>query len=190
MSDSRRLSARGDPRLAALPARLGQPLRSHIRHRRTHRGEVPLVAPASGLIRGSSSPRSAASVNTGYWLRGGQWGPCVDPVRASSGPKSSRKTPLAIGLGIRACQAGHRVLFATASEWVARLADAHHAGRLQTELVRLGRYPLGHRPKPNLELCRPGARGWVGDPCRRWAARGRGLSEARHSDMTGGPHWP
>ena len=49
---------------------------------------------------------------------------------------------LAIGLGIRACQAGHRVLFATASEWVARLADAHQAGRLQGELVRLGRYPL------------------------------------------------
>ena len=52
------------------------------------------------------------------------------------------KTHLAIGLAIRACQAGHRVLFATASEWVARLADAHHAGRLQAELIRLGRYPL------------------------------------------------
>ena len=52
------------------------------------------------------------------------------------------KTHLAIGLAIRACQAGHRVQFATASEWVARLADAHHAGRLQPELVRLGRYPL------------------------------------------------
>ena len=49
---------------------------------------------------------------------------------------------LSIGLGIRACQAGHRVLFATAAEWVARLADAHHAGRLQAELTRLGRYPL------------------------------------------------
>src|SRR5437899_10853874 len=52
------------------------------------------------------------------------------------------KTHLAIGLGIRACQAGHRVLFATASGWVARLADAHHAGNLQAELVKLGRYPL------------------------------------------------
>ena len=49
---------------------------------------------------------------------------------------------LAIGIAIRACQAGHRVLFATASEWVARLAEAHHAGRLQQELIRLGRYPL------------------------------------------------
>ena len=52
------------------------------------------------------------------------------------------KTHLAIGIAIRACQAGHRVLFATASQWVARLAEAHHSGRLQQELIRLGRYPL------------------------------------------------
>jgi len=58
------------------------------------------------------------------------------------GPPGTGKTHLAIGLGIRACQAGHRVLFATASEWVDRLATAHHTGRLQAELVRLGRYPL------------------------------------------------
>jgi DNA replication protein DnaC len=58
------------------------------------------------------------------------------------GPPGTGKSHLAIGLGIRACQAGHRVLFATAAQWVARLADAHAAGRLQGELVRLGRYPL------------------------------------------------
>ena len=58
------------------------------------------------------------------------------------GPPGTGKTHLAIGLAIRACQAGHRVLFATASDWVARLAEAHHASRLQAELVRLGRYPL------------------------------------------------
>jgi len=52
------------------------------------------------------------------------------------------KTHLAIGLAMRACQAGHRVLFSTAAEWVARLADAHHAGRIHAELTRLGRYPL------------------------------------------------
>jgi DNA replication protein DnaC len=34
------------------------------------------------------------------------------------------------------------VHFATATEWVTRLAEAHHAGRLQDELRRLGRYPL------------------------------------------------
>ena len=47
------------------------------------------------------------------------------------------KTHLAIGLGTRACQAGRRVLFATATKWVARLADAHSTGRLQPALVRL-----------------------------------------------------
>ena len=58
------------------------------------------------------------------------------------GPPGTGKTHLATGLAIRACQAGHRVLFATAAEWVTRLADAHSAGRLQDELKRLGRYPL------------------------------------------------
>ena len=58
------------------------------------------------------------------------------------GPPGTGKTHLATGLAIRACQAGHRVLFATASQWVDRLAAAHHTGRLQDELVRLGRYPL------------------------------------------------
>jgi DNA replication protein DnaC len=58
------------------------------------------------------------------------------------GPPGTGKTHLAIALGVRACQAGHRVLFATAAQWVARLAEAHAAGRLQAELLRLGRYPL------------------------------------------------
>jgi DNA replication protein DnaC len=58
------------------------------------------------------------------------------------GPPGTGKTHLATGLAVRACQAGHRVLFATASDWVARLADAHHAGHLQAELARLSRYPL------------------------------------------------
>jgi DNA replication protein DnaC len=58
------------------------------------------------------------------------------------GPPGTGKTHLAIGIAIRACQAGHRVAFATAAEWVARLAESHGAGRLQTELTRLGRYPL------------------------------------------------
>jgi DNA replication protein DnaC len=58
------------------------------------------------------------------------------------GPPGTGKTHLAIGLSIRACQAGHRVAFATAAQWVDRLADAHAQGRLQNELVRLGRVPL------------------------------------------------
>jgi len=58
------------------------------------------------------------------------------------GPPGTGKTHLAIGIAIRACQAGHRVLFATASQWVDRLAAAHHSGTLQAELIRLARYPL------------------------------------------------
>jgi DNA replication protein DnaC len=58
------------------------------------------------------------------------------------GPPGTGKSHLATGIAIRACQAGHRVAFATAAEWVARLADAHQAGRLQAELIRLGRCPL------------------------------------------------
>jgi len=58
------------------------------------------------------------------------------------GPPGTGETHLAIGLAIRGCQAGHRVLFATASQWVDKLADAHSSGRLQAELARLSRYPL------------------------------------------------
>jgi DNA replication protein DnaC len=58
------------------------------------------------------------------------------------GPPGTGKTHLATGLAVRACQAGHRVQFATASQWVDRLAEAHHAGRLQDELRRLVRYPV------------------------------------------------
>ena len=58
------------------------------------------------------------------------------------GPPGTGKTHLSIGLGIRACQAGHRVAFATAAEWVARLGEAHQQGRLHAELTRLGRIPL------------------------------------------------
>jgi DNA replication protein DnaC len=57
------------------------------------------------------------------------------------GPPGTGKTHLSIGLGIRACQADHRVTFATAAERVARLADAHTAGKLQDELIKLARIP-------------------------------------------------
>jgi DNA replication protein DnaC len=58
------------------------------------------------------------------------------------GPPGTGKTHLATGIAIRACQAGHRVLFATASQWTGRLATAHATGKLQAELTRLARYPL------------------------------------------------
>src|SRR4051795_13274717 len=58
------------------------------------------------------------------------------------GPPGTGKTHLSIALGIRACLAGHRVAFATATKWNARLADAQRQGRLEDELKRLGRVPL------------------------------------------------
>jgi DNA replication protein DnaC len=58
------------------------------------------------------------------------------------GPPGTGKSHLAIALGIRACLAGQRVLFRTATEWVAALGDARRAGRLEDELTRLQRIPL------------------------------------------------
>jgi DNA replication protein DnaC len=58
------------------------------------------------------------------------------------GPPGTGKTHLSIALGIRACLAGHRVAFRTATEWVALLADAQRHGRLDDELTRLQRIPL------------------------------------------------
>ncbi|MFF0445986.1 IS21-like element helper ATPase IstB [Streptomyces sp. NPDC004609] len=58
------------------------------------------------------------------------------------GPPGTGKTHLAIALGMRACRTGHEVRFATATEWVARLTEAQHAGRLSEELADLDRFPL------------------------------------------------
>ncbi|MFJ8938402.1 IS21-like element helper ATPase IstB [Streptomyces sp. NPDC102365] len=58
------------------------------------------------------------------------------------GPPGTGKTHLAVGLGVRACQSGHQVLFATAAQWAARLAGARSAGRLSEELADLDARPL------------------------------------------------
>ena len=58
------------------------------------------------------------------------------------GPPGTGKTHLAIALGLRACLAGQRVRFATATEWVARLGDAQQQGTLAAELRQLERIPL------------------------------------------------
>ncbi|HET7664566.1 MAG TPA: IS21-like element helper ATPase IstB [Mycobacterium sp.] len=58
------------------------------------------------------------------------------------GPPGTGKTHLATALGIVAARTGHRVAFATATDWVTRLADAHRADRLPGELIRLRRYGL------------------------------------------------
>lgn len=58
------------------------------------------------------------------------------------GPPGTGKTHLATALGIAACHQGHRVLFATATDWVDRLSEAHDRDRLPAELARLRRYRL------------------------------------------------
>ena len=58
------------------------------------------------------------------------------------GPPGTGKTHLATALGIKAAHAGHRVLFATATDWVTRLTDAHRQARLPHELANLRRYGL------------------------------------------------
>jgi DNA replication protein DnaC len=58
------------------------------------------------------------------------------------GPPGLGKTHLAIGLGVKAAQAGYSVLFDTANNWIIRLAAAHQAGQLETELRKIRRYRL------------------------------------------------
>ncbi|MCA1698509.1 MAG: IS21-like element helper ATPase IstB [Actinobacteria bacterium] len=58
------------------------------------------------------------------------------------GPPGTGKTHLAIAISIRACLAGQRVRFATATQWVARLQQAKRSGRLEDELRALARLPL------------------------------------------------
>ena len=49
------------------------------------------------------------------------------------GPPGTGKTHIATALGIRACLAGQRVLFATATQWVARLTEAKRQGQLESD---------------------------------------------------------
>src|SRR6202790_223051 len=44
------------------------------------------------------------------------------------GPPGTGKTHIATALGIRACLAGQRVIFATPTQWVARLGEAKRQG--------------------------------------------------------------
>jgi DNA replication protein DnaC len=58
------------------------------------------------------------------------------------GPPGTGKTHLAIALGLKACERGYRVAFATAQEWVSRLEQAQDRNQLEAELRRLERYHL------------------------------------------------
>ena len=97
----------------------------------------------NGRSSETPSPTSAPSTSS----------PAKDNV-VFLGPPGTGKTHLATGLGIRACQAGHRVAFATAAEWVARLGEAHQQGRLHDELTRLGANPAAHHRRGRLHPLR------------------------------------
>lgn len=58
------------------------------------------------------------------------------------GPPGTGKTHLAIALALKACEAGHRVAFATAQQWVQRLEEAQERNSLEEELKKIGRIPL------------------------------------------------
>ena len=58
------------------------------------------------------------------------------------GPPGLGKTHLAIAIGIKACEAGYPVAFASTTGWLSRLAAAHDRNTLERELRRLNRYRL------------------------------------------------
>jgi hypothetical protein len=105
--------------------------------------ELTLVAGAAhDVSRRSLSFRAQSGKDVDHGRDGVVGEHAAEMLQCVAASVGTGKTHLAIGLSIRACQAGHRVLFATAAEWVDRLALAHSAGRLHDELRRLGCYPL------------------------------------------------
>jgi IstB-like ATP binding protein len=133
------LSRRGDCRRGPARCWIGVVLGPVITH---EQHPTPFGSPESSA-RGGDSRRSSGKVLT---IAGdGRDIPAAVPARHDVvllGPPSTGKTHLATGLGIAAANHGHRVLFATATEWVTRLTDTHRAGRLHNELARLRRYGL------------------------------------------------
>ena len=77
--------------------------------------------------------------------------PARPPAHAPSDTALDRhRSLLAIALGIRACLAGQRVAFRTATEWVALLADAQRQGRLDDELDAPAAHPAADRRRGRL----------------------------------------
>src|SRR3954469_3644286 len=75
------------------------------------------------------------------------------------GPPGTGKTHLAIGLAMRACQAGHRVAFATAAQWVDRLP------RLAPPPPRGS---PGSPPPTTPAGCKPSSSGSAATHCSSW----------------------
>ncbi|MGR6998727.1 ATP-binding protein [Yinghuangia aomiensis] len=72
------------------------------------------------------------------------------------GPPGIGKTHLAIGLGVKATQASYSVLFDTASNWISRLAEAHHSGPPGGRAEEDPPLQADHRRRGRLHPVRPG----------------------------------
>ena len=128
---SRRPAGRPGPRrglvLRGLPRR--RPRTRSLRPQRVRRG----AAHPSGRVPRPQDPRglrlgrpTSARAQIAALASGGFLTEARNVVLL--GPPGTGKTHLATALGIAAARHGHRVLFATATDWVTRLTDAHRAG--------------------------------------------------------------
>ena len=120
------------------------------------------------------------------------------------GPPGTGKTHLATALGVAAAHHGHRVLFATATDWVTRLTDAHRAGRLpararpaaplRTDHRRRGRLPplRARRREPVLPARLIPLRTRLADPDQQPAVQrlGRRLRRPSRRRRDDRPHRP
>lgn len=83
----------------------------------------------------SINPATIATLATGAYLEAG------DPI-VLLGDSGTGKSHLLIGLGIAACEQGHRVRYATAAQLVNELAEAADERRLSRIVARYGRVDL------------------------------------------------
>ena len=110
------------------------------------------------------------------------------------GPPGVGKTHLAVSLGLKAIEAGYRVLFTTAAHLIATLTKAHAEGRLDEKLKvfttprlliidEIGYLPIDrHRRQPVLPAHQPALRARADDPDQQPELRrlGRGVRRPHH----------
>ena len=102
---------------------------------------APLMALAAGILT-SFTPCSLSAVPLVIGYVGGTGQRDTRRALGLSLTFAAGSAATFTALGVAAARQGHRVLFATATDWVTRLTEAHDRGRLPTELTRLRRYGL------------------------------------------------